>query len=376
MKVRIDIDTSTFVRFWLVVLAFALGILAIYSARTALVIIGIALFLALALNPPVSWLASKLPGKSRVGGTAIAYVVVVLVLAAFAFLVVPPIVQQTAKFADTVPSLIDNVSNQYQGVNEFIDKYHLQTQVDELVNSIKQSATGMATSLGTNILSGLGSLFSIIAAALLILVLVFLMLVEGPIWMKRLWGVYQDKERMETHKRVLGRMYSVVTGYVNGQLAISAMGATGGGLVVFILSLIFNVPANLAVPAAAILFVMALIPLFGATIGAVIVGVLLGFNDITAAIVFIIYYIIYQQIENNFIAPTIQARQLDLSALAVLVSITVGVYVFGIAGGIISIPVAGCIKVLIEEYFKWAAIKRARSDRPLAKFVKKLQGDD
>src|SRR5664279_4164410 len=102
MKVRIEIDTRTFVRFWLVVIGFALVALAVYSALSALVIIGAAFFLAMALNGPVSRVAKVLPGKSRVGATAIAYIVVVFLLGVFIFLVVPPIIEQTAKFVATI----------------------------------------------------------------------------------------------------------------------------------------------------------------------------------------------------------------------------------------------------------------------------------
>ena len=81
MKVRIEIDTKTFIRFWLVVFWFALFALALYSARTALLILGIAFFLALALNEPVNWLVQKLPNRSRTLSTAIAFTMVVVVLA-------------------------------------------------------------------------------------------------------------------------------------------------------------------------------------------------------------------------------------------------------------------------------------------------------
>src|SRR5688500_13198847 len=128
MKVRIEIDTKTFVRFWLVVIGFAFALLAIYSARTALIILGVAFFLALALNAPVSMLAKHLPGRSRVAGTAIAYVTVVAILASFIFLVVPPVAQQTMKFADTVPSLVGNARTQWGGLNTFVEKYNLQPQ--------------------------------------------------------------------------------------------------------------------------------------------------------------------------------------------------------------------------------------------------------
>ena len=377
MKVRIEIDTRTFVRFWLVVIGFAFAILAIYSARTALIMLGAALFLALALNQPVSFLARYLPGKSRVWPTAMAFILVVVVLGLFAFLVVPPIVQQTVKFAQTVPSLVETATTQWHGLSELIDRYNLQPQVNEALESIRRSTTGWAANIGSNLLSGIGSAASLIASGFLVLVLSFLMLVEGPMWLKRIWGVYNDEERMENHRNLVQKMYHVVTGYVTGQLTVSGIGSLMAGLVVFILSLIFpNIPANLALPTIAIAFTLSLIPMFGATIGAVLISLLLAFNDLSAGITFAVFSIVYQQIENNFISPTIQARKLELSALTVLGSVTIGLYVFGLAGGIISIPIAGCLKVLLEDYLERAKKNRVKSERPLAKLAKKLQGED
>jgi len=376
MKVRIEIDTRTFVRFWLVVIGFALAALAMYSARTALITLGVAFFLAMALNSPVSYLAKHLPGRSRVGGTALAYVIVVAILSVFVFLVVPPIIQQTAKFVDTIPGLIDTATTQWHGLDQLIDKYHLHPQVDQALETFKDNTANWAANIGQNILSGVGSILSIIASTFLVLVLSFLMLIEGPAWLSRLWGIYNDQDRMEAHKQLVHRMYTVVTGYVTGQLTVSAIGATLAGTVVFVISLFLNVPTNLALPTVAIVFMLSLIPMFGATISGVLVALLLGFNDISAGIIFAGYFIIYQQIENNFISPTIQSRKVELSALAVLASVTIGLYVFGLAGGIISIPVAGCLKVLLEDYLERAKRNRVESEKPIRKLVKKLQGEE
>lgn len=178
------------------------------------------------------------------------------------------------------------------------------------------------------------------------------------------------------HKELVSKMYNIVTGYVTGQLAVSGIGAFFAGLTVFILSFIFDVPHNLALPSAAIAFLLSLIPMFGATIGGVLICLLLAFNDLTAALVFAVYFVIYQQIENNFVSPTIQSKTVELSALAVLVSVTVGLYLFGIAGGIISIPIAGSIRVLLEDYLARAKKKRKRSEQPLHRLVKKLQEEE
>jgi predicted PurR-regulated permease PerM len=352
MNVRIQIDTRTFVRFWLVVIGFALAAFAIYSARTALLIVGISAFLAIALSPPVNRLVKVLPGKSRVLSTAISYFVVMLILGLIVFLVIPPVVEQTAKFLQNIPSLVDTATHQSSGVTKFINHYNLQPEVDQMLNSVKSSATGFATGVGSFVISSIGSVLSMVTAFILVLVLTFLMLVEGPDWFNRLWGLYRDKKRMNHHHKLLNQMYNIVTSYVTGQLAVSAIAGTVAGLAIFVLSAFLNVPSNLAIPSATIVFVSSLIPLFGAMIGALIVSIVLALNSLTAAIIFMIFFILYQQVEANYIHPRIQSKRVDLSILAVLVAVTVGIYMFGIAGGIVSIPVAGCIKVLIEDYLE------------------------
>jgi len=353
MKTRIDIDTRTFVRFWLVVIGFGFAIFAIYHARIALIILGTALFLALALNSPVSKISRILPGKSRVLATAIAYILVVVILGSVIFLVIPPVAQQTAKFIQNIPSVVDTASDQWKGVNGLIDQYSLRPQVDQAVSSAKDSAASWASNIGKGVISGVGSLFAFLTGTLLVLVLTFLMLIEGPMWLRRLWGVYEDRKKMVLHKRVISRIYGVVSGYVTGQLTVSTIGAVLAGLAVFVLSLIFpQIPSGLAFPTAAITFVLSLIPMFGATIAGLLIAALIGFNSVPAAIIYIIYFFIYQQVENNFVSPHIQAKKIELSALAVLGSVTIGLYLFGIVGGIIAIPIAGSVRVLVDEYLQ------------------------
>ncbi len=377
MKVRIEIDTSTFVRFWLVVIGFGFAILALYSARTALIIIGVAFFLALALNGPVSKLARYLPGKSRVLSTALAFIVVVGVLASVLFLVVPPIIQQTAKVLEHAPETVRSVSEQWKGLGNLINKYHLQPQIDQAIQSVQADAGRWATGFGKNFLSGVGSVFSTMLSGTLMLVLTFLMLVEGPTWMRRLSSLYRDIDRRDAHMRLIGRMHSVVSNYVTGQITISAIDGLCAGVAVFLISLIFpNIPASLAMVAIATCFTLSLIPMFGATIAGVLVTILLALNNVPGAIAFAVYFLIYQQVENNVISPTVQSRSIDLSPLAILIAVTVGLYVFGIVGGIISIPIAGCVKILVEEYLEYARKTREQSEKPLAKLVKKLTGDE
>ena len=375
MKVRIEIDTKTFVRFWLVVIGFGLAGLMIYASREALMIIGTALFLALALNYPVKKLAGWLPGESRLGGTALAFTSLIVFLIAMVWFVVPPIVQQSAKFAATMPALVDQANEQWHGVGRFIDENGLREQVDTAAENVKQQAAGIATKVGTNILSSVGSLASFIASLFLVIVLAFLMLLEGPEWMRRIWGLYNDQAKMKHHRRLADKVYNVVTGYINGQLTVSGIGSLVAGLFVFGMSFfVAEIDANLAMPTILLTFVLSLIPMFGATLAGGLVTLLLALNSITAAIVYLVFFIIYQQIENNFISPAIQAKKVELSALAVLVAVTVGLYVSGLVGVVVAIPVAGTIKVFLEDYLERAKHERVEQEKPLKKLAKKLQG--
>ena len=377
MKVRIEIDTKTFVRFWLVVMGFGLAGLAIYSAKDALVLLGISLFLALALNRPVAAIAKKLPGKSRLGGTALAYTTLVLLLGCVVWFVIPPIVQQSAKFVESIPSIIDQASSQWRGVNDFIDKNNLRPQVDSMMENIKQQSSSWATSVGTNLLSSVGSLASFLGSLFLVLVLSFLMLLEGPTWVKRLWGLYNDEEKMERHKKLVGRMYNVITGYVSGQLTVSGIDAILSGFVVFVLSLTFPViNSNLAMLTVMATFVLTLIPMFGATIAGALISLLLFFNNMTAGIIYAIYFVVYQQIENNFVSPSIQSKKVELSALTVLVAVTIGLYVGGLLGCLVAIPAAGVVKVLLDNYLEQAKSNRVENEKPFNKLVKKLKNEE
>ena len=158
MKVKIEIDTKTFVRFWLVVIGLGLAGFALYSARTALLIIGSALFLALALETPVNALAKRLPKRSRLLSTTIAFVSVVAILVGFVVLVVPPIVQQSMHLFEQIPGMLSSDSQQAKYVSQIIDQYHLQDQVDRAVETAKSNAAGWISNISTNVLSGISSL--------------------------------------------------------------------------------------------------------------------------------------------------------------------------------------------------------------------------
>lgn len=352
-----DITTSTFIRFWLVILGF-LGVFGIlYLARNAIILVIIAAFLAVALNPPVTAIAKRLPGKSRVGATALAYTIVVITLIGFIITVIPTVIEQMIRFFKTLPGVIERVSEQAHWFTNLISRYGLEDQYNQVLENLQNQAGKAASDLGGSFLGSVGSVVEGLITTLLLLVLTFLMLVEGPAWMRRLWGLYKNPQKRTHHRQLIHKMYRVVTGYVNGQVLISAISAVCSLVVIVILSALFDMPANLAIPIAVIIFIAGLIPMFGATIGAIIAGLLLAINDIGATIIFLVYYFIYQQVENNLVSPAVQSRAVEISALTVLVALTIGLSLFGILGGIIAIPIAGCLRVLALDYLERNQIK-------------------
>lgn len=351
-RVKIAIDTKTMIRFWLVVIGFILAGLAIYKAQTGLMIIGISIFMAIALNAPVSILSHRLPGKSRVAATALSYVAIVVLLGTIITLVVPPVLEQTAKFTQAVPTVVDGVIGRWEALSDVLKKYGLESSLNEALVSLQSTATNLASNLGKLAVGSIGSLLEFFTALILVLVLTFLLLMEGPAWIKKYLSFVTNPEKREKQARVLKRIYGVITGYVNGQLTVSAIGALAAGTMTFILSLLFiDIPSNLSAPVAVITFTLSLIPMFGAAIAGAIAAVVLAMNSVAAAIIYVVFFVIYQQVENNFISPVVQGKKISLSALVILIAVTIGVYMFGIVGGIIAIPVAGTIQVLLDEYY-------------------------
>jgi predicted PurR-regulated permease PerM len=272
--------------------------------------------------------------------------------------------------------MIDEASKQRGGIESFLRHYNLDSQVNTAIENAKNQFSQTAQNIGNLLVGGVGVILSGLVTVILVLVLTFFMLVEGPAWMERVWGLYDDPDRLKHHKALISRMYRIVTGYVNGQILVAGIAATAALCVLLVLSAVFHLSLSLALPLAVIVFLCGMIPMIGSTLSAIIVPLVLLFSSFTAAIIFLVYFIIYQQIENNFIAPTIQARSVELSALAILCAILIGVSLFGLLGGVIAIPVAGCLRVLLIHYLEHARRERQEKSTPLHRLASKLKNDE
>lgn len=376
MKVKIEIDTKTLIRFWLVIFGFIILAGAIWIAKDVLIMIIIAAFLALALNSPVAKIAKILPvsSKNRVGATAVAYLMIVLIFGALFSILTPIIADQVKHFSKDLPQIVQNYTGEQSGIRRFITENHLEGMISQAVDSVTRSINSSVSKLGDVFFGSIASIVGWIISLFMVLAMAFLMLVEGPDLIDKIFKVfYTDKILEKNHRRILSRMYGTVSGYVSSIVTICSISATCGSIATAILALIFGFPISLIAPIAVLLFVFGMIPMVGTTIAGMLSALIIGLNSPTAGLIFLAYFLIYQQIENNVISPMVQARNNQLSALIIFIALTVGVYAFGLLGALLAIPLAACAKILVQEQLK-SRKRRSREENSerLVELLKKI----
>lgn len=350
MTTKVQIDTKTFIRFWLVIIGFAAAGFLLYKASFGLSIIFAALFFTLAISPLIKKIANIFPTKSRNFSIAIAYILVVGFIVAFAAIVIPTIANESVRFFSNLPTLVDDATGNIGLINQIGNSLGIANLQDQINQVVQKFSTEMVGDFGNVISTSIGTIGSFFAVLILALVLAFFMLTEGPALTQKFWKYLSKDHNTKRAQRVVDRLANTVSTYVSSSVTVALFNAAATTIAVFIICLCFNISPGLAFPFGLITGVFCLIPMFGSFIGGAIVALLLGFNALGAGIAFLIYTIIYLQIESNIISPKIQGKGMQLPALVILSAVTIGVYTFGLAGAIISIPIAGCIKVLIEEY--------------------------
>jgi predicted PurR-regulated permease PerM len=328
------------VRIVLVIVCVAVVLYLLWRLRKPISWVLISVFLAVALSPPVNYLARSM---KRGLAIAIVYVGLLLVPILLIALIVPPLITEANHFADNVPRYADDVTefvqenDRLRNINEDYDiTGKLEDEAGKLPNRLG-GAAGTLRDIGFGIVS---SLF----ALLTILVMTAFLLGSGKQWTDRMIASRPPEQRQRL-RRSLDHMAGAVSGYVAGALTIAVIAGTATFIVLTILGVPFSGP--LAVFAG----LMSLIPLVGATIAAVLIGVVTLFEDFpTATIIWTIWAIVYQQIENNLIQPQIQKRTVNVHPFITIVSVLFGGTLLGVMGAIAAIPIAASIQILVREY--------------------------
>jgi predicted PurR-regulated permease PerM len=342
--VELTVSNQTILRIILFLLGTVMFLRVLDNMRHPLTLIFVSFFLSLALNPIVSKVSNKLKSKSRVRATAMAYGGVVTIIVLLFVLIVPSLVSQTTEFIRDVPSTLSGLEDRQDSLGKFVRKYELESQIQNF-------ASDWTRNLGSvqgPVINTANRIFANVISIVTVFVLTFMMLIEGPKWLQSIWK-HVPKDRRAHDQEIARKMYKVVTSYVNGQVIVASIGASFAVVALLIASTIIGVTVN-AIAMGGIVFMFALIPTIGTILGALLVALFSLFASPTLALIMIIYFVVYQQIENATIQPMIQSKGNDLTPMLVFIAAILGIGLGGVLGGFLAIPLAGCAKVLFDDW--------------------------
>ena len=322
-----------------VLVGVAIALWVVWVSRRVLVWTLVSVFLALALNPAVDALQRR--GVRRRGwAAAVVYLLVLAVITGMGALIVPTLVQQVNDLVRAAPGYVRDLTAGRGPLGFLETKYHVVERVQE---AVRGNGSGRLAGGATAALDVTRSVLTFVAGVVTIAFMTFFMLLEGPGWLSRISGLLPP--RLQPRWRAIGHdVYRTVGGYVSGNLLISVI----AGVFTTIVLLAVGVPFALAL--GLLVAILDLIPLAGATLAAIIVTLVALTHSVTAAIVVLVFFIVYQQLENHLLQPLVYGRTVQLSPLAILISVLVGAEVAGVIGALGAIPIAGTIQILIVDW--------------------------
>jgi predicted PurR-regulated permease PerM len=311
-----------------------IGLYALYTVRAILIRILIALFIAVSLDPAVRWLTRR--GVRRGWAVTLIFLLALLLFAAFLISVIPPLVSQGRNLADDLPDYLTQVQRQSSQYRELNDRYNISDQLQGL-------ATNLPGRLGSGLLGFTGRVFGAVFNGLTVLVFTIYFMADMPrirSGVVRLFPV----ERRPRARRVVDLVVDKVGGYMIGNIIISLIAGVASFIAFTLLGVAFPVPLAFVVA------ICDLIPMIGATLGAIIgVTVALFSTDLVHTVLVAAFFIAYQQLENYLIAPRVLKTTVELGAAAVLIAGLIGATVLGLVGALMAIPVAAAFNVLLNE---------------------------
>jgi predicted PurR-regulated permease PerM len=328
--------TQATVRVCLIVIAAVASVYFLYLIRDIIVLVFIAGFLAVALGPPVDWMHRR--HVPRALAILTTYLAILAGIVGVGLLVVPPVVNGVDELANDLPHYIDELRDN-RTVRDFDEKYHVSDKLKEQAETLPNKIGDAASAL-QDVTVGV---FSTATDLIAVLTIAFFLLLDG----RRLLELF-SRIRGPNHERRLRRIardvYKSTSGYVAGNLIISAC----AGITTFVTLEILGVP--FAAPLAVLMALLDLVPLVGATIAGIIIAAVTAFNDFpTATIVWVIVLVVYQQIENSVLQPVVYRKTVDVSPLITILAVLVGATVLGILGALLAIPVAAAIQIVLRD---------------------------
>jgi predicted PurR-regulated permease PerM len=328
------------VRIVLIVVCVAICLYLLYLLRRPIGWILIAAFLAVALSGPVNYLARSMRRGFAITLVYLGLLAIPLLLIA---LIVPPLITEANNFAQDVPSYARDVTRFVQDndtLRSLNEDYNITEELEKQAGKLPDQLGGAAGTLRDVGLGIVNSLFALIT----ILVLTAFLLANGRNWTDSAIAARPPEQRQRL-RRALDNMAAAVAGYVAGALTIALI----AGVATFIVLTILGVP--FAAPLAVIAGLFSLIPLVGATIAAILIGIVTVFEDFpTVTIIWAVWAIVYQQFENHLIQPQIQKRTVNVQPFITIVAVLFGATLLGVIGALVAIPAAASIQILLREY--------------------------
>ena len=320
------------------VLATVAALWVLVEVRRIVTWIVVAAFFAVALAPLVDRVQRRLTGGRRALATLLVFVVVLLALAALVAAFVLPLAHEGTQLAGQLPQIVEDARAGRGPVGGLLDRTNALQYVQQHQAQIRSFASGLTTP-AAGVLKGLATG---IAGTITIFVLAYLMVLEGPRLVDGTLALVPPDRRPRARRVALDCARSV-TGYISGNLLISVI----CGILTYAVLKVFGVPfAGLI---ALFVAIADLIPLVGATLGAVVAAVAGFVHSVPAGIAVIVFFVLYQQLENHLLQPLILSRTVNLNPLTVLVAILVAVELAGILGALLAIPIAGMAKVVLRD---------------------------
>ncbi|WP_446220212.1 AI-2E family transporter [Micromonospora sp. IBHARD004] len=318
-------------------LATLLGLALVWATRRVLVWALIAAFFAVALKPLVDRLERRWV-RHRALATLLVFVAAFVLLGALAAMIVLPLVDEVGRFADRAPELLREARAGRGPVGEALNRLRLR----EYANTHADQLQRYGSRLGQPAVGLVRGVLQTVAGLVTVIVLAYLMVLEAPKIIAGTLALVGDggAERL----RRVGRDSSrTITGYLSGNLLISVI---CGGLTFAVL---FLTGAPFAAVIALLVAIADLIPLVGATLGAVIAARAGFLHSPTTGIIVLVFFVVYQQAENHLLQPVIMSWAVRLNPLTVLVSVLLAAELAGLVGALLAIPAAGIAQILLRE---------------------------
>src|SRR5215212_9208492 len=334
----------------------------LWQVRTFIGWFVIALFLAAVLNPAVNWLQRRHRLIKRPLAIGLTYLGVVVALLFIVGIFLPLLVDQInglIKFVTAAAQAPEGPTEYLKGLAKQNGLGGLLHRFDDQLAALREQLGGLLRNLFSSTGAIAVSVAGLVAALATVLTLTFFLLLGSERYVNAGVGLFHE-EHQPLVRRLLEQSAGAISGYITGNLAISVI----CGVTTFVVLLILGMPY--AAPLALLVAVLDLVPLVGATLGGALLVIVGLFVEPWKALVLLIFVLVYQQVESNFLQPMVYSKAVQLNGLVILIALLVGGQLLGIPGALLAIPVAEIIRIVVTELLAYRRATKVANEPAVA----------